>query len=151
MDVSVNIPGFKNEIFDKIQAYSNNPKEYLYYTKFQNDLLPICNPQQPGIGTGPGRLIQFIMPNTLKFLYYIRLMQVYLFGEPEKSLNDEDILDVFQIYGDASQLVIGRAGDQVLIWQPTKTGKRGRITNISIFGTQDNLPQSPPSDDDIDL
>jgi hypothetical protein len=147
MDISVAFKGFDNEIFNIIDAYTKRPPNMkFFYTKYQNQLLPICKPQSVTLSTG--EVTNFIMPNTLKFIYYIRLIQVFLFDGVEKALSDDDILDVFQVYGNSEQLVIGRRSGEVLIWTPTKKWGRKRITNISIFDEQNNLPQSDLDDDD---
>jgi len=84
---------FNNEINNIIKKHlAEPPSKPLYYTKYTDNLLPICKPQHASTGG------TFIMLNTLKMIYYIRLVQVFLFGDVESALDSNYIYDVFQIY-----------------------------------------------------
>ena len=115
---------FNNEINTIIRKHLAAPPSVpLFYTKYTDNLLPICKPQTIHSS-------QFIMLNTLKMIYYIRLVQVLLFGDVEAALDTSNILNVFQIYHinnehgkDVNRFVIGRADSTPapIIWDTRDT------------------------------
>jgi hypothetical protein len=104
-----------NEINNIIKKHLNAPpSKSLFYTKYTDNLLPICTPH-----ILPSMSGTFIMLNTLKMIYYIRLVQVFLFGDVEAALSTRDILDVFQVdFSDADgRFFIGRSGTPgIFVW-----------------------------------
>jgi len=108
-----------NEINKIIKKHLKSPPFIpLHYTRYTDNLLPICTPQNIPSMSGT-----FIMLNTLKMIYYIRLVQVLLFGEEEAALSTKDILDLFQLdFSDDGRLFIGRDGTSpgYFVWDTTK-------------------------------
>ena len=111
---------FKNEIHEKYKKHMQN---LTITTKYVNDWLPECKPQNIYIKEVP---TNFIMANSLKMIYYIRLIQTYLFGDVELALNKQEIYDIFQLTfidplaSVASRIIIGVQGSIVLNWDTTR-------------------------------